>query len=277
MSRNQSKTIGTESQSKPRRKENKPLCQLHLEVGRELRYQFHGAEYAWEDEKYTPFPPWIKYRIKTSLNALAHQYGLDRENLNMGQLYIAAVRARREETQGVSTQNLLIDRIIYHVLEHYRERLSEQRQQPIPTSSTPPQQARQPDAEDRARVMDEATREALSLVAEGAFEKETLVALLNAVHNDDPDLPELVRRVKAGEWILDLTQHDSADEASEPQPTIGVTRQREIEGKIKKLRARMEALDFEPQNEACRFQLETEIHRLEHEADEWTGFDVLDA
>lgn len=40
---------------------------------------------------------------------------------------------------------------------------------------------------------------------------------------------------------------------------------------IDTLRRRLEKLDFEPQNEACRFQLETELYQLEQEtiADEW--------
>lgn len=38
---------------------------------------------------------------------------------------------------------------------------------------------------------------------------------------------------------------------------------------IKKLRHKLERLDFEPQNEACRFKLETEIYNLENYCDEW--------
>lgn len=53
--------------------------------------------------------------------------------------------------------------------------------------------------------------------------------------------------------------------------------------KLAELRARLARLEFVPENEACRFQLETEIFRLEHETDsdanaaEWAGFDVIDA
>ncbi len=95
------------------------------------------------------------------------------------------------------------------------------------------------DAEDRAKVMDEAKRAVLSIVAEEACDAETIVGLLNALASDDPDLPELVRRVKAGEFILDLTQHDSAGEASEPQPLIQYAP--EIEARRKDYEALAEA------------------------------------
>lgn len=191
----------TKAKREAHRKENKPLCQLHLEIAREIRYQFHGAEYEWEDEKYRPFSSYIKYRIKVSINALARQYGLDRNKLNMGELYDAAVRARRDETNGVSTQNLLIDRIIYHVLEHYKTRLGE-RPQPAPASRTPTKEANQP------------------------------------------------------------TEHAG-----------------EIEAKLMALRARLERLGDDITDSTERFKIERQIYDLERDADadEWTGFDVIDA
>lgn len=43
---------------------------------------------------------------------------------------------------------------------------------------------------------------------------------------------------------------------------------------LTRLRAQLESLDREPSNEACRFQLETEIYKLEREqdGDEWGEF-----
>jgi len=52
---------------------------------------------------------------------------------------------------------------------------------------------------------------------------------------------------------------------------------------LSSLRAQLARLDLLPENEATRFQLETQIARLEREqacdeaTDEWAGFDVLDA
>lgn len=178
--------MSREQNSTARRKENKPLCQLHLEIARELRWQYHGAQYEWEDEKYCPFPSWIKYRIKVSINALARQYGLDRDKLNIGELYAAAVRARRDETNGVSTQNLLIDRIIYHVLEHYKMRLGE-RPQPAPTK-----EANQP--------------------TEHAGEIEAKIMALRARLERLDDITDSTERFRIEREIYDLEREAGTDE-----------------------------------------------------------------